>query len=188
MLRGAIGLRQLVGTWFQVLFHSPSRGSFHLSLALLYAIGRPVVLSLTGWSPQIHTGFHVSGATWDPHGSPGIFRLRDCHPLRWAFPCPSPRHRIGNSLGLSRSPCESHYTDAATAWTLARRRFGLVSVRSPLLRESNFFPFLQVLRCFSSLRSRPLARAPGDESRSVSRSRTSPDHSQLGGSPELFAA
>ena len=31
----AIGLRQLVGTWFQVLFHSPKRGTFHLSLALL---------------------------------------------------------------------------------------------------------------------------------------------------------
>ena len=33
--RGAIGLRQLVSKWFQVLFHSPKRGTFHLSLALL---------------------------------------------------------------------------------------------------------------------------------------------------------
>ena len=29
------GLRHIVGKWFQVLFHSPSRGSFHLSLAVL---------------------------------------------------------------------------------------------------------------------------------------------------------
>ena len=29
------GLRHIVGSWFQVLFHSPSRGSFHLSLAVL---------------------------------------------------------------------------------------------------------------------------------------------------------
>ena len=28
-------LPQLVSNWFQVLFHSPNRGSFHLSLALL---------------------------------------------------------------------------------------------------------------------------------------------------------
>ncbi len=28
-------LRQLVGTQFQVLFHSPSRGTFHLSLTVL---------------------------------------------------------------------------------------------------------------------------------------------------------
>ena len=29
------GLPQLVSAWFQVLFHSPSRGSFHLSLTVL---------------------------------------------------------------------------------------------------------------------------------------------------------
>src|SRR5439155_23677985 len=28
-------LLHIVGIWFQVLFHSPSRGSFHLSLAVL---------------------------------------------------------------------------------------------------------------------------------------------------------
>jgi hypothetical protein len=28
-------LPHLVGTWFQVLFHSPQRGSFHLSLTVL---------------------------------------------------------------------------------------------------------------------------------------------------------
>ena len=29
------GLLHIVGIWFQVLFHSPNRGSFHLSLAVL---------------------------------------------------------------------------------------------------------------------------------------------------------
>ena len=28
-------LRPLVGDWFQVLFHSPRRGAFHLSLTVL---------------------------------------------------------------------------------------------------------------------------------------------------------
>ena len=41
----------------------PSRGSFHLSLTVLFAIGHWVVFSLGGWAPQLHTGFHVSGAT-----------------------------------------------------------------------------------------------------------------------------
>ena len=38
-----------------------------------YAIGRPVVLSLGGWAPRIHTRFHVSGDTWDDYGSPVPF-------------------------------------------------------------------------------------------------------------------
>ena len=33
-----IGLQPLVGTWFQILFHSPKRGTFHLSLALLSSL------------------------------------------------------------------------------------------------------------------------------------------------------
>ena len=32
---GTSPLRPLVGVWFQVLFHSPVRGSFHLSLTVL---------------------------------------------------------------------------------------------------------------------------------------------------------
>src|ERR1017187_1382987 len=31
----SIALQLLVGVWFQVLFHSPRRGSFHLSLTVL---------------------------------------------------------------------------------------------------------------------------------------------------------
>ena len=42
----SIALLQLVGTGFQILFHSPQRGSFHLSLAVLYAIGDMLVFSL----------------------------------------------------------------------------------------------------------------------------------------------
>src|SRR5690606_25342969 len=60
-----IGLRPLVSARFQFLFHSPNRGSFHLSLALLYAIGHQGVFSLTGWSPWIHARFHETGATRD---------------------------------------------------------------------------------------------------------------------------
>ena len=41
----------------------PSRGSFHLSLTVLFAIGHWVVFRLGGWAPLLQTGFHVSGPT-----------------------------------------------------------------------------------------------------------------------------
>ena len=44
----------------------PSRGSFHLSLTVLYAIGHQVVFSLGGWAPRLPTGFLVSCGTLDP--------------------------------------------------------------------------------------------------------------------------
>ena len=43
----------------------PSRGSFHLSLTVLFAIGHWVVFRLGGWAPRLQTGFHVSGPTLD---------------------------------------------------------------------------------------------------------------------------
>ena len=70
-----------------------------------------------------------------------MLRIRDCHPLRSFFP--------------ERSP----HNQSTTTWSynphgaLLRHGFGLFPVRSPLLRESlSYFLFLQVLRCFSSLR------------------------------------
>ena len=44
----------------------PSRGAFHLSFTVLYAIGHWVVFRLGGWSPRLPTRFHVSGRTLDP--------------------------------------------------------------------------------------------------------------------------
>ena len=46
-------------------FSLPSRGAFHLSFTVLYAIGHWVVFRLRGWSPHIPTGFHVSRRTLD---------------------------------------------------------------------------------------------------------------------------
>ena len=43
--------------------NSPNRGSFHLSVALLFTIGRRGVLSLGGWAPRLHTEFHELRAT-----------------------------------------------------------------------------------------------------------------------------
>ena len=43
----------------------PSRGSFHLSLTVLFSIGHWVVFRLGGWSPRLPTGFLVSRGTLD---------------------------------------------------------------------------------------------------------------------------
>ena len=61
--RHPFGLRPLVGARFQVLFHSPNRGAFHLSLALLFTIGHQGVLSLARWAALLHARFHGTGAT-----------------------------------------------------------------------------------------------------------------------------
>ena len=46
-------------------FHSPSGVLFHLSLAVLYAIGYDQVFRLGGWAPLIQSEFHVFRPTWD---------------------------------------------------------------------------------------------------------------------------
>ena len=54
----------------------PSRGPFHLSFTVLYAIGHWVVFSLTGWSPLVQTRFLVSRPTLDPARRLGISDTR----------------------------------------------------------------------------------------------------------------
>jgi hypothetical protein len=59
-------LRPVVGVRFQVLFHSPRRGSFHLSVTVLVRYRLPNVFSLGRWSAQFPAGFLVSRRTRDP--------------------------------------------------------------------------------------------------------------------------
>ena len=51
-----LALRLLVSLRFQVLFHSPNRGTFHLSLTVLVHCRSPSVFSLGEWTPQIPAG------------------------------------------------------------------------------------------------------------------------------------
>ena len=51
-----LALRLLVSLRFQVLFHSPNRGTFHLSLTVLVHYRSPSVFSFGEWTPQIPTG------------------------------------------------------------------------------------------------------------------------------------
>ena len=71
--RRVIALRLLVGLRFQGLFHSPHRGSFHLSFTVLVHYRSQSVFSLGEWSPQIPTGLHGSSSTQVSDRSRSVF-------------------------------------------------------------------------------------------------------------------
>ena len=93
-----------------------------------FTIGRQGVLSLTGWSPSIHTGFHVSGATQVPADV-----------------------ILSSPTGLSPSTVSTFQSASAEIGTVTNagpttpsgraRWFRLIPVRSPLLRESLLLSF-----------------------------------------------
>ena len=119
----ARGLRLLVGARFQVLFHSPLGVLFTFPSRYWFAIGHRRVLSLGGWSPQIHTGFHVSGITRDPSLGPAVLRVRGSHPVSPGFPAGSPGPRVSDPTPpLQRRDGGSHYPTCGNAWRLTRAR------------------------------------------------------------------
>ena len=134
--RFRIGLRLLVSSRFQVLFHSPVRGTFHLSLTVLVLYRSLNVFSLGKWSPQLHAVLACTALLRCQIVSPR-FRLRGSHPLCRTFPSPSAIARLF-----------PRFSDPTTPSYIAIGRFGLLPFRSPLLRE--FSLFLGLLRCFSS--------------------------------------
>ena len=115
--RKAIGLRLFVSKWFQVLL-TPLKGVlFIFQSPYWFAIGRDVVLSLGGWSPQLHTEFHGIRATLEhPEQfaisstglSPCIVRLSRLFDYRSLSPdgCPQPRPQV---IGLGCSDFARRY-------------------------------------------------------------------------------
>ncbi len=82
-----------------------------------------------------------------------FFNLQDFHLLGCAIPGTSTRKQFGNFLWpLQQSTVLTHNTAGTTLAGLTCPRFRLIPFRSPLLRKSNFFLFLEVLRCFNSPR------------------------------------
>src|SRR5690606_23200078 len=119
----------------------PSRGAFHLSLTVPLHYRSPGVLSLGAWSPQLPTGFPVSRGTQGQLPRPVPFRLPGYHRL-WRR-CPAgcdcgPKLRV-----TVHSPSASCLTTPGLPrlWALTQTGFGLLPVRSPLLRESRLISF-----------------------------------------------
>ena len=99
----------------------PSRGSFHLSLTVLCAIGLYQCFALEGGPPCFPQDSSCLVVLWIPARS-ARFRLPEFHRLCSAFPDCS---AILPSLDAGPQPRSSEDV-----------RFGLFPVRSPLLRES----------------------------------------------------
>src|SRR5579875_2226874 len=128
-------LRLLVGTRFQVLFHSAPAVLFTFPSRYSFTIGRQGVFSLGRWSSQIPTGFLGPRGTWglahrvltvsstglspSPAGLPMPFPYCEVFLLRQAFAAacsqaPLPPCRNGCNLfhntGLGSSAFARHYS------------------------------------------------------------------------------
>lgn len=131
-----IALRSLVSVRFQVLFHSPHRGAFHFSVALLSAIGRQGILSLGGWSPLLHASFHETRITRELLEERSSISSTGLSPaLAWLsnqfdYRLPLSLHRG------SEDPTRLSQPSLHNGFGLTCRKFGLFRFRSPLLTKS----------------------------------------------------
>ena len=84
-----------MGARFQVLFHSPPGVLFTFPSRYWSTIGHRRVFRVGGWSPQVPTGFHVSGGTQVPRASP----------RRFAYGALTLSRRPSQAVPLRRGPC-----------------------------------------------------------------------------------
>ena len=130
-----------MSTWFQGLFHPPLGVLFTFPSRYLFTIGRLKFLALESGLPsfpQDCTCLVVLRIQAQILHSP----LRDSHPLWSRFPTRS------CSMLLSVA-CPTTPTRLATDW------FGLLPVRSPLLRESRLISSRRVTEMFQFTRCPP---------------------------------
>ena len=110
---------------------------------------------------------------------------REFNPVRLERRFITPAGPVG---ARTRDPATPH---AQPPTGITRTRFGLIRFRSPLLTE---YPFLQVLRCFTSLRTprprrcRPMTAGGFPHSEILGSKPCWRDQSPAGGSPRLIAA
>ena len=103
--QGSCPLRPFVSIRFQVLFHSPRRGSFHLSLTVLVRYRSSSVFSLGGWTPRFPTGL----------ACPVVLRIpRTCfaHAYRTLTVCGRPSQivqlQLDRLLAVLQPPCNEY--------------------------------------------------------------------------------
>jgi hypothetical protein len=126
-------LLPLVGTRFQVLFHSPSGVLFTFPSRYWFTIGHGRVCSLGGWSPQLPTGFLVPRRTQGSEATDlGGVSSTGLSPRLVGRSSPLRLHsqRLRDNAPLRPYNPEVHAP-----------RFGLLPFRSPLLGESRLISF-----------------------------------------------
>jgi hypothetical protein len=119
----------------------PSRGAFHLSLTVLVHYRLTRVFSLGVWSPQLPTRLPLARGT----------QVLQTGRLPVAYGTLTPlvgRSRTVRLRNRFITRCHQRRCSPSTPAQASLHRFGLLPLRSPLLRESSLL--LGVLRCFSS--------------------------------------
>ena len=119
---GTSPLRLLVGTRFQVLFHSPPGVLFTFPSRYWSTIGHRRVFRVGGWSPLLPTGFHVSGGT----------RVPLCSPCGFAYGALTLCRRPSQAVPLQRGFVTAVLTGPTTPAALAQPP---VCPRSPFARH-----------------------------------------------------
>src|SRR6185437_16086680 len=126
-------LSRLVGTRFQVLFHSPPGVLFTFPSRYLSAIGHQGVFRLSGWSRQIHTEFQGFRVTW------GNAQQCQAYVYRGVTFCAVPFQNASTSLGIydclttwQHSPSGPTTPHMQRLPAITHVWFGLFRVRSPL--------------------------------------------------------
>ena len=164
-----------------MLFTFPSR--------YWYTIGQTGILRLTQRSGRIHTGFHEARATRD---------TATARPCAFGYGAITLYGPVSNPVRLTHGFLQLAAGASAPARPLPRHRYrnprrvshgtglAIIRFRSPLLTE---YPFLQVLRCFTSLRTpRTKLCGAGPQQPAGYPIRTPSDQSPVGGSPRPIAA
>jgi hypothetical protein len=116
--QGSCPLQPVVSTRFQSLFHSPRRGSFHLSLTVLFRYRSSSVFSLGRWTSQLPTPL-ACGVVLRilpivlvcVYGTLTLYgRLSHTVPLRLTQLDGSPTTPVDTSTGLGFSAFARHYS------------------------------------------------------------------------------
>ena len=128
-------LRLLVSARFQVLFHSPNWGAFHLSLTVLVHYRSSSVFSLGEWAPRLPTG----------SACPVVLRIPTERRTAFAYGTGTLYGGLFDTLRLAlRHPCAGPATpprQAGTVWATPRSlatTSGMISF--PLGTEMFQFP------------------------------------------------
>src|SRR6187401_560866 len=136
-LRPKASLRRIVGTWFQVLFHSPPGVLFTFPSRYLSAIGHRGVFRLNGWSRQIHTEFQGFRVTWDDTPEPHAYTYGAITLYGATFQWTSTSHEVSYSVHPRQRILNGPTTPPAQRLpAITRTGFSLIRFRSPLLSES----------------------------------------------------
>ena len=141
--RSSYEVRQLVDIRFQVLFHSPPGVLFTFPSRYLFTIGHVRVFSLTTWSWQIQTEFHVVRPTWEinsmryiifGYGTITLYGLNFPEQILLII-----YFWLIEKTAIFSNLYPLHHLAKLTGMTL--KWFRLFPFRSPLLRESLLFSF-----------------------------------------------